>query len=549
MLGKANITRFITGCQKVGLPNAEIFGLHDLGEQSSQSLSRIARTVIVLSRLAGVPTVAIGRRSSSLPAVRAPSSPQRTTMMVPLQPRRPHRVGVVIPPSGPPVLLTSHQPLSSDHAMLQVGTDRSVDSEGDLSGWRTPTTSMIGLPSGAPTVSDSSTPQTTPIARRAIQPTVSPSIRPKSPLRKVSPDRATIPIGQPFSLALRPALRPRHTTDGKTQVSFADEHRFPSSARTRTTDQCSSPSRAVGDLFDPDRPANLVNSASKVSSGGTLSSTAFPMAIVTRDDHMCDIDVTGENKDVQMTERLRGRQLSEKRLEDARQKIFRAVLSKGDSRGHSSEADRQAEEQSVISDNARVHAYSQSLAALEGRCGPLPPNLSDFSPRRRPGFRREQSLEVSRQDVDRVPEEEEQSSAASSWLLAVDVQPSVVRRLSANGKIDLTGSTTSVPSSSSPAAGGFPLSTSESARAPPGILWRRQSDGSPSSLNTASSPMNTKHNSMINLAIPSVTPSFLRETSANSVTKAVPLQIVEFREPAFIPVRYVSRSHHHAQQG
>ncbi|WVF70805.1 hypothetical protein IAT40_005599 [Kwoniella sp. CBS 6097] len=586
ILRATNLTRFITACEAVGLPSSEIFGLADLQEASEISLGRVAHTVIALARLAGPATAAVGRTRSpanSKPGSRANSRPPSRNASAPISPARspptsPRRTSIELSQtqakrsSRDGVSQTGTQPFpvaqgmerqgSNDsrnelHSKLAVITDKkaAVDLD-DPASWRTPTTSIFTLPAVPP---DLPSIKRTPIPRSVTQPNISPSIRPKSPTSSPS-SRSITPVGKSGNLQIRPSLRPRNTTGSRISVSFADNE--PSSPRTEHSDR--GLFQSPGTLpysHSRERTPSLISSGSRVTSGYSRSSAALSVATIIGGDHANAIDLTEEIEDEAVLTQLRERRMSEKKLQEARQKIIGTLLSSEDLPAdlRKTAKDSEGNLYAASQDDARNTAIMDSLASLEGnRLPPLP-----TSPRHRPIARRGHSVEV-----DRVVEEEDlHQDLTSRQKSSDDARPSALRRLSSNGKVYVVKRSAS-PSSNlaSPTGASFPstspgLSSSHMLRAtshnsyqPTEKAERRQSDGYPrqtlghgrdatmsSDADDSARPLQMRISSMVNLPTTGMerSPSLFRESSNQSVTRlSQHLQVLEFHEPGCPVVKY-----------
>ncbi len=195
-------------------------------------------------------------------------------------------------------------------------------------------------------------------------------------------------------------------------------------------------------------------------------------------------------------------------------KFIGRLLNSEDLPGDLGESHRDGAEVSAVHEHARNLAHSQTFAALEGwrpSSRSVPP---DASPRRRPVIRRGQTLDVSRQDVERLVEEDELSSARSSALSVDSARPSAIRRYNANGKTYVPKRSTSpIPYNISHNTAGFSFSTSASGHSTSDLLSRRRSDGYAigESFDFPTRPMNMKINSMINLPTTGVNSSLIRK--------------------------------------
>ncbi|WWD09269.1 hypothetical protein V865_007392 [Kwoniella europaea PYCC6329] len=596
ILRATNLTRFITACQTVGLPDTDIFGLADLQEGSESSIGRVAQTVIALARLAGPAAAGVSRakspsnsrpgsRSNSRPASRAAATPTSPPRSPPTSPRRTSaelsspskrlsiEKNIVSPKPFPNGINMDRQGSNESqnelHTKLQIATDaKAVIELNDPSSFKTPTTSTFALP---PTSSEPPAIRRTPLSRASTQPNVSP-IRPKSPTSSPS-SRSITPVTRTGNLQIRPSLRPRNTTGSRVSVSFADNE--PSSPGSENAPQ--SPLPLIS--HSRERTPSLISAGSRVTSSAySRSSAAYSVATVLGGDHANAIDLTEDIEDEAMMHQLRERRASEKKLQEARQRIIGTLLSSEDLPEDLRRSVRDSPESlGRASEEARSTALSDSLAALEGNktAANLPTRI-ETSPGRRPLARRGMSIEIGRPDVNRVVEEEEVSSNGTSVAMSNDeTRPPALRRLSSNGKVYVPKRSASPASNlTSPTGTAFP--TSPSAPNPSYMIRttslnscqpvvglgqsrptdkaeRRQSDGYPRSklhqhgrdisvsTEESSRPLQIRINSMVNLPVSSMerSPSLYRENSSQSALRVSQyLQVLEFREPGCPVVKY-----------
>lgn len=416
------------------------------------------------------------------------------------------------------------QNVETEPTTRYLTSDRvSLDGD-DASAWRTPTTSTFASPKA-----DDDIVYPPRMARATTPPYISPSLRTGSPSPGQSPSRVRTPIGRPSSLAVRPALRPRHTTGSRIQVTFVNGSELHSPPRNESTSTDNTPTRMA------QREHSLVSLRSQVVSGSAASNAAFSESTEAAHDVGSAVNTHELDFEEATVARLWERRMSERTLQDARQKIIRTLLSSDDLPRDLRDAIEERSSRS-LSEDARDFAHSQSLAALEGWRPPTKAIASDVSPRHRPSVRRGQSLDVSWQDVDRVVEEDEPISASNS-LVRESARPSVVRRFSANAKF--------VPKrSNSPAPPGFvdrPFPSLAPVQTASDFLSRRRSDGYEigAAVDSFERPMNMKINSMINLSTTSSKPPLLRDGSASSVLRTQSLQVLEFTGPGSPSVKYV----------
>ena len=534
-----NITRFITACQRVGMPHQDVFDLHDLHEASESSLRRVARTVLALAALA---------QKSAVTAERDPSSSSSFTVSSPrIQARRAVRDGTVSPPLVLPGSTGMYRQRSSDSAkdpgrkFPPTQSRRIVDIDATLA-YYTPTSPQSGLPAQDPMSNESGGSRGQTMIRARSQPGASPGLRPRHDPTTASPVRSTTPVNRPSSLAVPHALRPRYTTGSKIQVSFADQDKLQSPPGKGMIDRSTLLGNAVTDTHWRERTPSLISSGSRIASRHTMSSAALSEAAFTVDHEATTGDTIESDIAHTPTKYLRERRMSEKTLQDARQKILGKLLSSEDPTRDLREALGETEDSSSNLDESRGLAHSQTLAALEGwRVSPRPGPF-EVSPRHRPSVRRGQRLDVSHQGVDRLLEEDEQVSAASSTFSSVGARPSAIRRYSANGKVYVPKRSISpAPYGISPSTAGFPFHGSISAQGSSEHLLRPQSAGHAPNVSSDASyhMMNWKNRSIVNLSTPSAAPSLVRGHSANAVATPLPFQVLEFNEPGFPPVRYV----------
>ncbi|WVW82154.1 hypothetical protein I302_104160 [Kwoniella bestiolae CBS 10118] len=591
ILRATNLTRFITACQTVGLPDAEIFGLADLQEGSEVSIGRVAQTVVALARLAGPGAAGVSRAkspSSSRPGSRSNSRPPSRTATSTSPPTSPRRASVDL--SSPTKRLSTDKIIASPkaspnginmdrsgsnesqnelHAKLVIATDKNAGSSvDDPSSFKTPTTSTFALP---PTSSEPPAIRRTPLSRASTQPNVSP-IRPKSPTSSPS-SRSITPVTRSGNLQIRPSLQPRNTTGSRVSVSFADHE--PWSPRSEN-----GPQSPVSLISHPrERTPSLISAGSRVTSSAySRSSAAYSVATVLGGDHANAIDLTDDIDDGAMTHQLRERRASEKKLQEARQKIIGTLLSSEDLPADlRREVSDSPESIGRATEEARNTALSDSLAALEGHKVIVNlPTRMETSPGRRPLARRGMSIEVGRPDINRVVEEEEVSSNGTSVATSNDgSRPSALKRLSSNGKVYVPKRSASPASNlASPVGTAFPVSPSmlnpsymlrttslNSYQPAVGVeptrvtdkAERRQSDGYPHGkmhqhgrdisvpTEESSRPLQIRINSMVNLPVSGMerSLSLFRENSSQSAVRvSQSLQVLEFREPDCPTVKY-----------
>ncbi len=288
-LQAANFTRFITACRTLGLPGDEICDLHDMHEASERSLGRIARTVISLAELARRPTETDDRTTSSFPVLTSPSSAFSISSGIPIHVRRAQKIGTSSVPPLLPRSRTTDLSRSLDSARMQTAAAH-VDID-DLSALQTPTTSTFDLPTTTPRARQSA-PRALPMARETTQPVISLSLRPKSPPIPSSPSGSDITRrSRSSTVVVRPALRPRHSTGSKIQVSFADETDLSSPIRTGIALRSGSPGPTNHPAHPKERTPSLMSLSSKFITGHTGSSIPFSVSTIVGDDHTIAVDM------------------------------------------------------------------------------------------------------------------------------------------------------------------------------------------------------------------------------------------------------------------
>ncbi|WWC58499.1 uncharacterized protein I303_101042 [Kwoniella dejecticola CBS 10117] len=577
ILRATNLTRFITACQAIGIPDTDIFGLTDLQEETEVSIGRVAQTIVALARLAGG-TTAGGNRAkspnSSRPGSRNTSRPPSRNAITTTSPPRspptsPRRTSVELSPIKRPVLDKPGSSPQKSPAALSMDRSGSNDSQNELHSrlqlvadtknfatsvdpaYKTPTTSTFASPPNT----DPRLEKRTPLPRATTQPNISP-IRAKSPTSSPS-SRSITPVGRNGNLQIRPSLRPKHTTGSRASVSFANNE----PASPRGDHSPSSPVQPT--THSRERTPSLISGGSRVTSSAySRSSAAYSVATVLGGENANAIDLTEDIEDDAQMQQRRERRASEQKLQEARQKIIGTLLSSEDLPHDLRRAVRQDEE-------ARNSALSDSLAALEGyKTDHLP--QTDSRPGRRPVARRGMSIELGQPDVGKVVEEDEISSNATSVGAKNDgARPTALHRLSSNGKTYIPKRSASPASNlASPTDVAFPASTSShmvrttslQAYQQSAVIEkdritnkaeRRQSDGYPrakghgrdvsESTDNSARPLQIRINSMVNLPVSESSRStslFREHSSAGAVKPAQSLQVLEFQELGCPVVKY-----------
>lgn len=419
-----NLTRFVHACETVDVPTDKVFAPGDLQDGSEESVGRVAITVVVLARLAGRGAASRSRspsgtrsaassRPPSRGVSRSPQSspPQRTRVLTtptpPITPQRPsHAV--------PSVSSTPVSPLQS----RSMERTRSADSSNDL---QAKLQSVVDMPPSAPLISSlQSTPTTLlpsstsaasspatvtllprqpSLSRSQTQPNASPTLRPRYTASN-STSGSTTPTH-----SRRPSLRPRNTTGNAsstgTRVSFADKEPVSGISDASGRSSISSLGQNVTSHVK-ERTPSLVSGTSRTTSAYTRSSAAYSTLTVLgdiADDANVAVDLDHDiSPNGSTIIRDRSRRNSEKTLHNARQKFIGSLLSPEDVTVFSP---LQGQQDTGRAETLRAEAFSRSLAALEGA------SSMRASPIRSQPMKRGSSGDNSRQDVGRVPEEEE----------------------------------------------------------------------------------------------------------------------------------------------
>ncbi|KAK8865778.1 hypothetical protein IAR55_000925 [Kwoniella newhampshirensis] len=571
IMGATNVTRFLTACQGVGLSNDVVFSPHDLQECSEISLGRVANTIIFLARLAGRESAAFSPnrlppKFASIgqpPAIRDAASASHTRSPL-ASPRRPL--------TAQDSSTSSAEAASHSARLAALQADRIESTElgpnlnvitlnqqdlelDDPSTWKTPTTSTFALPSVPSEMRRS------PLTRASTQPNISPSLRPKSPAASPS-SRNITPNGRTQA---RPVLRLRNTTGAKVSVSFADDVILTSETGIAT-------GQTHLGSHSGERTPSLVSSGSRVTSSSAYTRSSATRSVVTvmGEEHAVNL-AEEDNRDRPDTPRLHERRISEKKLQNAREKILGTLLSSEDLPHDLRDALRKsATKSSALTErnDERDSALSKSLAALEGNRKPPQPIRIDSSPLDGAFARRGQNPESGRQDFSQVLEEDEQNGLNSD-LSATISRPPPLRRLSSNGKVYIPKRSVSPAQMTSPTSVAFPLSssvpnssyihmargaslhssqsTTSNFSRPSDLTGRRQSDVSSVhsrdqtfSSNDSSRPLQMRINSMVNLSTMG-TPSLFRDNSTQSKLRSSQyqsLQVLEFHESGRPVIRY-----------
>ncbi|KAK4686375.1 hypothetical protein P7C73_g3746, partial [Tremellales sp. Uapishka_1] len=517
-----NVTRFITGCQGIGLRDDELFGLTDLNDATEASLGRVAMSIIRVIRLAGKSRAALRSSRPGLQSSNAPSPPTSPRRIQPKRPPSALRESSTSPKAFP--FSNGMERSRSQDGANELVSKLQYNAQGpDDPAWRTPTTPVFSFhsePAIAPprSVRTPSPPEVSPRPIKALSPP------------PVSPSGMTSANPRASPRVVRPNLKTRQTTNPKHQVSFADSSEE-GGPRTMTSDR----SGTAGMMsHSRERTPSLISSSSRITSSAyTRSSAAYSVSTVIGDEHAIDLAFEDDD-DRSLATRLRIRRTSERTLQDARQKILGTILKSSDDLPHDLQLYLADEVSTISTEDARGAAHSQSLAALEGA-----------SPRSRPIVRRGQSLDVARPLV-----EEDEFRTESS--ISSESKPSIFRRGSSNGKFYIPKRPNS-PQLSPPLSGGYfkPDSAStaksrgSSTLASDAKAEHRLSEGLPDRTPVLSDPVRPtgpRLNSMVNLsnlAAAGGHPSLIRgESSPNVVKSAATLQVLEFNEPGYPPVKY-----------
>ena len=251
----ANITRFTTACEAVGLSHTELFGVHDVHEASETSLGRVALTVTILARLAEISAAANLRRASPPTPLNPFASPSRRPSPVPIRVRRAPRDG----PALSPLVLAQYSSEdgrrdsifpSRPQSELQAHMDQKGIELDDPSASRTPTISAFELPSETPQSADPGS-----LYYATTEPIIASRLLPRSPSAPKSPLRIVTLSRQSSSNITRPASHSRLTAGFKTQVSFADQPETSSEKTLQHSRQQSTETRLDGEGLRVSRQA------------------------------------------------------------------------------------------------------------------------------------------------------------------------------------------------------------------------------------------------------------------------------------------------------
>ena len=529
-----NLTRFTLACHEVGLPSAEVFGISDLQEASETSLSKVAKTIIALARLAGKANAGVGGpKSAALPSPTpcTPMSPQGAGKLSPTCPTSSRKPGA----SAEPILRTSMEtvrPASATSGAISGSNDlqsrlqtmtsvRSAETEMEDSP-KTSVAAVFAAPAVAKSSESPSGLERPHIPRSQTQP-VQASIHLKSPIPHASNSRCPTPTGRLTPTAGRPILRPRYSSGARPQVTAVNGlPTLTSSSRERS----GAATNTRAGLHIQDRTPSLISSRSRVTSGYSRSSGVQSIVSFPSGDYSHAAPWSLDQGDVVP------RTNSQDYFYLSRGTSWQAALDGRafiDSKG--------------TPKDARGFALRQSLAALEGKVI-LP---TDTPPT--PTGRARPSSRLSRVEVSRVLEEDE---SAISPVSATPRPP--IRRVSTNGKTYVPKRSASplpkdvaVPSASTsqqdtarmspPRA---PLHSLE--HRPPTLMARRQSETAVVNQSRLRSdprtdgPMNMKISSMINLS--GIPATFERNNSSFSTKRSS--QVLEVCPPGRSPLKYVS---------
>lgn len=499
ILRATNVARVIAACQAIGMPSIDVFDPADLHNNTEQGFARVARTILALARRSNR-----GLRARSPVGTRTPSRAASPTPG--------------ISPSGSPRRSATALP-SSRRASREVPLKAS-DEANDLHAKLQAAVSQVTPPSS--TFAKHPVTPIRPAASRVITQPASPVRSPPMTPRSGTPTRS--------SMSGRPSLRPRYTTGSK--VAFLAGPPSP-----RSIDR--------GGLHARERTPSLISSSSRITSGYTRTSTAMSIGTVVGENENDAVDLAEEEED---DERLRARSWerreSEQTLHNARQKILGTLLSSEDLPSDLREA---LQRDVMVLDEARGHAISQSLAALEGR--PSPTSSAPSTPSRRPNLAMRRVQTEGHGQVDRLSEAEEPQSSAfgpGSGFSQSNGRPSAIRRISASGKMLVPKQRSSSPTGKSPTSTQFPSilpsrDTMVDLQRRGSRVRRRQSEAQPSASQSSVylSANASRPGSAIHLPS-SGAPSLHREGSSQSMIRAGPGETLVFEEPGVEAVRYVS---------
>ena len=331
-------------------------------------------------------------------------------------------------------------------------------------------------------------------------------------------------------------LRSRYTTGSKIQVSFADERDHVS------VSDLSVPHTHVGlDVSESstsamDNPSDSLRSISRFAFQERTENINRPFIQIQREPGT-DLDV-GVSESFDIASPLE-RRMSEKALQDARQRIMDEILFADDTPDEPHRTDDGRSDVTPSSDIARRLAHTQSLAALEGQRQNSRSTSAEISTGKRPSARRGHSHDVSIRYGDRLLEEDE------SGLEQDSLHGSILRRASATGKMYiLKRSSSPVPCRISPTVprSDVPVRSSVPVATGPALQPKSETFEAPTKPIDFRRPMNMRNHSMIELSLSRHLPLLSRSESLNSSAHSEPLQVLEIHESGLPSTRYVSRS-------
>ncbi|KAJ7155370.1 Pkinase-domain-containing protein [Mycena crocata] len=254
----SNITKFLAACSSYGLANEDLFQRDDLIEASSESLARVAKTIIALIKYVDAPIVerskyVSGGQANKKPSPASPVSPygqgsSRTAASTP-------NLILHAPPSSPTPL--SRKRWSPPSELPTVRSNSPAESSGASSSGQTPPTENGNTGNN----------------QRDREPHVPVSNVDRDPLR----DKETPPLSPPPRSPLRPQS-PKVEDEQHGLFSWALNHVSP---RSVADSPHVSPGTSFRDSVDPN-PRESVVSTSSAMSGTTTTTMMSSLLDVTR---------------------------------------------------------------------------------------------------------------------------------------------------------------------------------------------------------------------------------------------------------------------------
>ena len=534
----ANLTRFISVCQSVDMPQADVFGVNDMLEASEVSLGRVARTVISLIRVAArkegqtprrgpTPTTPTNKSRAGPPgAGHSPSPIKYSRVQSPQRP--PITVSPIVerddPMSGfsPRVILPSVPQAKAPAPSLHHDT-----SSASRSSTPTPATFKDAEHAFSPT------PQRRSFIRTKTAPEETNGRRPSSPTPTITGQLQGV---QESPIKDRPRLRARFTTGSRAQVTFSDRQ----SAQSFVQHEGLPGAPHSAGLHSRERTPSLVSAGSRVTSSAyTRSSAALSSSTLGGDDFAVIVDADeGASLSPQSSEGFQ-RRYTNKLLLDARRRAGEPLTSHDDL---PAELQARLSEENG-SEEAREVALQQSLSALEGiRI------LESANPSIRPAVRRGSTFEkelvsaaVGRNSIDGVlgSSFREEGIGLAARRGGANPKFYLPKRSLSPSSISMSPPNTAVPDLYPPPLSRGPSNQSlDNMQARPSILDRRRSEGQTSSAGGRASPAFMMHRNLSSVNIPASSPPSLFRT-ASRASRADPMPILEFFEEGKPTVRYV----------